>query len=139
MTAAIMTVAALVSCSDSPSAPDRSAFARPTGTTVTVDAAVADPPGAPTVTASQVTSLASNPKAARGRTFALAGSVQSVGTDAIAVIHPDGVPRPTATVLLRGALIADVYQDDQFRATVTVTDEIAHGLPVLYVTDIETF
>jgi hypothetical protein len=138
-------VVALLSVMNGGSAPDDGSLAaQPTGTTVTVAPEIlrADQPpsGAPEATVAQLQALSHDAKSARGTTFVLAGEIQHAdAAEAVAEVHPDDErATPTARVLLRGALLNDVFDDDQFRATVTVTGTIAKGLPVLTVSDIET-
>jgi hypothetical protein len=138
-------VIALLNAMNGGGAPgDGSLVAQPTGTTVTVAPEIVraeqSQPGAPEATVAQLRALSHDPKSARGATFVLAGEIQQAdAAEAVAEVHPDDQrATPTARVVLRGALLNDVFEDDQFRATVTVTGAIAKGLPVLTVSDIET-
>jgi hypothetical protein len=133
----------LLSAMTADSVPDGDQYeARPDGTIVTVAPEVvrAEQSSAPEATVAQVKAVAAKPASLKGATFVVAGHIQEADdTSAVADIHPDDEHASTsAKVVLRGALLSDVYEDDQFLATVTVTGATAQGLPVLTVSDIET-
>ncbi|MEU4244156.1 DUF4190 domain-containing protein [Actinoplanes sp. NPDC026619] len=139
ITIAVFTLAALVNPGDGPTAGDAVAV-EATGTTVTVNPEVADettPPSAPLITSSELSALAHDSATVRGKTFTVSGRAVSDGTETDDVIAAVTAPGDDVRVILRGPLVGDIEHDEDFQATVTVTDTKVIGLPVLQVSDLD--